>query len=650
MFLRQSFLFASLLAMLPSAHSADAALIPIDSFVREDEYSMPRLSPDGKYLAITMRLPQGDRVVPTIMVYSLPGMKQLSASQLAVNHVPTSYMWVSNTRMVVAVGKQVGTLVKPQLTGEVLGMDFDGGKQEYLYGYNMERKSRHGNRYTDNMGWGSVNGTPRVRNGRFYMSTETTDDDSMLYDVDSLRGERKLLASIKNPNVSFIQQRDGTPRFAVGGDRFKNQAILYLRDDKTDSWNVISGVPETRGLVPFVFNADDTEFLATLSPDGGPSELVRQNLATGKRVSVMKDSIGSIDELIYGARHDFPIAAATSVGIPQVRYLNEESVDAKLHKTLSAKFPGHFVNFINYTDDGSRLLFVARSDREPGAYFLYDRASGKAFPLFAAREQIDPAQMAERRPISFKARDGLELHGYITLPERTDGKLPPLVLMPHGGPHGVSDEWFFDNGAQFLASRGYAVLQVNFRGSGGRGKAFQQSGWRQWGAQIQDDLIDGVKYVTAQRLVDGSRACAYGASFGGYSAMMVTVRAPELFKCAVGFAGVYDLNMLYNDKGGEGKRLNNIFTDFLGTDKAERSQFSPAMHADKIKVPVMLVHGKDDKNVRFEHATVMRQALEKAGNSPEWIAVPDEGHGFYATKNVTAFYQKLEAFLGKHLK
>jgi dipeptidyl aminopeptidase/acylaminoacyl peptidase len=650
MSLRQGVVFASLLASMPAARSADAPLIPIDSFVRQDEYSMPQLSPDGKYLAITMRLPRGDRIAPTIMVYSLPAMTQMSATQLIINHVPVKYTWVSNTRLVISTGVQVGSLEAPKRTGEVLGMDFDGGKQEYLYGWDMDVKSRHGDRYTNNNGWGYLTGIPRVRNGRFYMTTRTTEDDRMLYDVNSMRGERKLLASIKNRYIGFVQQRDGTPRFAVGNDPVKNQDILYRRDDKSDTWNVISGQPAMRGLKPFAFSADDTEFLALLSPDGGPAELVRENLATGKRVSVMKDSIGDINEFVNGVIQDLPIAAGTNIGIPQVRYLDDEAADAKLHKTLSAKFPGHFVDFINYTDDGSRLLFRVRSDREPGAYFLYDRASGKAYPLFSAREQIDPEQMAERRPVSFKARDGLELHGYITLPQRSDGKPPPLVLMPHGGPHGVNDTWFFDDDAQFLASRGYAVLQVNFRGSSGRGQAFEQAGYGQWGAKIQDDLIDGVNYAIAQRLADPGRVCAYGTSFGGYSALMVTVRAPGLFKCAVGYAGVYDLNLYFKDRGGESTLFKNILTDYLGTDKAERSLFSPALHADKVKVPVLLVHGKDDETARFEHAEIMREALKKAGNSPEWMAVPNEGHGFYATKNVTAFYETLEAFLAKHLK
>ncbi len=651
MSLRQSLLFALLLALLPAVHAADSPLIPIDSFVREDEFSMPSLSPDGKYLAITARVPRGNRVVPVIMVYGLPEMKQLSASQLPYNEVPIGYTWVSNTRLIVAKGTEVGSLEAPQATGEVLGMDFDGTKQEYLYGWDMETKSRHRDRYTDNQGWGYVAGTPRERNGRFFMRTRTIKDDSMLYEVDGLNAKRKLLATLPNPTLRYIQQRDGTPRFAVGAEMSKNQQIMYRRDDKTDKWTVVSDKPGMRGLTPLAFSADDTEFLAIYTPDGGPEELVRENLATGKRVSVMKDRTGDIRDFIWGASQDLPFAAGTTIGIPHLRYLNEESVEAKLHQKLLSQFPGHYVDFINYTDDGSRLLFVVRSDREPGSYFLFDRASGKAFPLFSAREQIDPGQMAERRPVSYKARDGLELHGYITLPERSGGKAPPLVVVPHGGPHGPSDQWFYDNHAQFLASRGYAVLQVNFRGSGGRGDAFQESGYRQWGAKIQDDVVDGVKHVIAKGLVDANRVCSFGASFGGYSALMLTVREPELFKCAVGFAGVYDLNLFYKESdASRGSRRKNTYIDYIGTDKAELDRFSPAMQADKIKVPVLLIHGKNDDIAPFEHAKVMREALEKVGRPPEWVAVADEGHGFYATKNRTAFYEKLEEFLGKHLK
>jgi dienelactone hydrolase len=649
--LRSIIAFAAALAALPALHAADLPLVPIASFVPPDQFSTPRLSPDGKHIAITARIPKNDRHITAIMVYSLPTMKEVSASQLLLGEIPLSYTWVSNTRLVVEKGELVGSRDKPRSTGEVISMDLDGTKQEYLYGWQFERNSRHFNRYVDNLGWGYVSDVPRPLSGHFTMTTHTTTDVSMLYNVNAMTGTRSLLTTLNNPAISFVLQRNGKPRFAWGANNTKNEHILYRLDDKSDKWVELDGERAAGSFRPMAFSADDSEFLATVSPNGGPRQLVRENLATGARTTVMKDAVGSIDNFLWGVAQDLPFGASSSVGIPAVSYLNDASEEAKLHKKLSGKLAGHTISFINYTDDGSRLLFSATSDREPGSFFLYERNTGKAYPLFTTRELIDPAQMAERRPIKFNARDGLELHGYLTVPNNTNGKRPPLVLLPHGGPHGVADEWEFDNDAQFLASRGYAVLQVNFRGSGGRGSGFVTSGYRQWGGKIQEDLIDGVKWTIGQGLVDANRVCAYGVSFGAYSAMMVSIRAPELFKCAVGYAGVYDLKLLFQETNArKGTRLYNTYVDYVGTDTAELNRNSPAMLAAQLKQPVMLVHGMDDKIAPYEHAEVMRRALSKEGRNPEFMGVPDEGHGFYGTKNVTAFYEKLEVFLGKYLK
>jgi dipeptidyl aminopeptidase/acylaminoacyl peptidase len=291
-----------------------------------------------------------------------------------------------------------------------------------------------------------------------------------------------------------------------------------------------------------------------------------------------------------------------------------------------------------------------RSDRDPGSYYLFDRTTMKADMLFSAMEAIDPEQMAERRPISFKARDGLELHGFVTMPAHAAGAKLPLVLLPHGGPHGIHDTWHFDDDAQFLASRGYAVLQVNYRGSGGRGVNFQESGYRQWGGKVLDDLEDGTRWLASQGEVDGNRVCAYGASFGAYASLMLAARDSNQFKCAVGYVGIYDLKLLAKP---ENNRQDAVMAatvrKFVGDDKAELDRISPAMLAEKIKAPVLLVHGGNDKIAPVEHAHAMRAALTAAGRPPEWFLAPNERHGFYDTANRTAFYEKLEAFLGKHI-
>lgn len=630
-------------------HAADTR-VPLSAFVLEDQFYNPRLSPDGKYIAVTVRVPSGDQFVPTVTVYSLPDLKIVGVTRLPAFELPLGYVWVSTTRLAIAKGMELGSREKPVATGEVLAMNFDGSKQEYLYGYRMFKGSTRGDRYGDDYGHGSITDVAREKNGHVYLTSHAWEGNhSMLYDIDSQSAIRKLLADLPLPDLGFLLQHNGTPRFGYGMDEDTN-AVLFRRNDATGSWDKLSGDQLGRSFWPRAFSADNSEFIASYSEKGGPEILVRENLGSGVRLTLLQDPHGSIDNVIYGAQRGLPFAANTSVGIPRVRYLDENSDEARLHRTLSGQFPGYYVDFINFTDDGKQLLFSVASDRDPGSYYLYDKVSNKANLLFSTKEAIDPDQMAERRAVSFTARDGLQLFGYLTMPKHADKTKLPLVLIPHGGPHGVSDQWFFDDDAQFLASRGYAVLQVNFRGSGSRGINFEEAGYRQWGAKIQDDLIDGVKWAVAQGEVDATRVCTYGASFGGYSALMLAAREPDMFKCAVGYAGVYDLKlMLTGDRARSNKRTLNWYKKFIGEDKDELDRFSPVTLAGKIKAPVLLVHGKKDKVAPVEHAQLMRAALIKAGRPPEWMVAPTEGHGFYDTANVTAFYEKLEAFLARHI-
>lgn len=650
-------LVLALAAALPSRAAETAAAvpgaIPIDTFVHRDQYSKPRLSPDGKYLAITIRMERGKREVPTICVLELPTLKMLASVQLPVFQVPVNYLWVSSTRLAVAKGLEVGAREAPQLTGEVLAMDFDGGKQTYLYGYDGFKYNVQGARYGDDYGYGEITGVPRPLNSHLMLTSHLWRvDRSQLYAINSGNSIRKLVAELPVRNMDFILQQDGTPRYAHGYDE-QNEPLLYRRDSASGEWTVL---PKDKGgdIYPLAFSADGSEFTATQAVSGGPDILVRQNSASGARTVLVSHPAGSINDYLFGADHGMPLAATTQVGIPQWTYFAPQHPDAQLHKQLSAQFPGNVVDFINFTSDGQQLLFSVRSDRDPGSYYLFDRRTGKADFLLAAMEAIEPEQMAERRPISFKARDGLELHGYITLPRAAAnapaGHKPPLVLMPHGGPFGPFDTWYFDTDAQFLASRGYAVLQVNYRGSGGRGLGFREAGYQKWGTAIQDDLTDGVRWVQSQGLTDPGRSCVYGGSFGGYSALMLAAREGALFRCAVGYAGVYDLQR-YKDQPRENVRQSRDWmSKRVGDDPQELARQSPALLAASIKIPVLLIHGGKDKIAPKEHAFQMRDALTAAGRPPQWLYIDYEGHGFYDTENAAEMYRTLDTFLAKHLK
>jgi dipeptidyl aminopeptidase/acylaminoacyl peptidase len=644
MFLRRALLCTLLLSTQPVFA---APTVPLAAFVHEDEYSNPRLSPDGKHIAITVRVPLNDRFVPVVMMFSLPEMKQVGALRLPVFEVPVDYQWISAKRLVLSKGKEFGSREKPQATGELLAFDLDGTHQEYLFGYQMRNFASRGERYGNDWAFGYVEDVSMKRDGHLFVTSRSWEDKiTQLYDVDGTKSSRSLLAELPVSDLTFILQRNGKPRFAIGADESTN-AVEFRFDDATGKWGRIEKNTGRR-YRPYLFSADDSAFVATYSEHGEPDQLIREDLATGKRAVLFSDPVGSYEAMFDSARQ--PFAAYARVGIPKMHYFDAKDPASVLHQQLSANFPGQHVSFINFSDDGKLLLFGVRSDRDPGSFYLFNRTTMKADLLFSSMEAIDPAKMAERRPISVKTRDGHMLHGFVTMPAHPAGVKVPLVVLPHGGPHGIEDDWFFDEDAQFLASRGYAVLQLNFRGSGGRGVNFLTAGYREWAGKIIDDLDDATKWVIAQGNVDGNRVCAYGASFGAYASMMLAARDSTLYKCAVGYVGAYDLNLLGKPKGNIGdKYLANAFRKYIGDDRAVLDRNSPINLADRIKSPVFLVHGGIDKTTPVEHAEAMRKALIAAGRPPEWFLAPNEGHGFYDTANRTAFYEKLEAFLGKHI-
>jgi dienelactone hydrolase len=649
MHLRSTLLSVCLAACVPTLHAA-APLIPVDAFVEEEQFSHPRLSPDGKHIAINVRMQRGGRTIPTMTVYALPGLQVVSIIALPGFEIPVGFQWITNRRLIVRKGLELGLREKPIATGEVVAVDLDGKNQEYLYGYKGFKQSSRGDRYGDDYGWAQVEHIPHARDGHVFLGTHLWDgNSSQLYDVNTTNAARKLVAEIPVKQMRFVFQNDATARFATGEDD-DNEPVLYRRDDASGQWRLVDRKRLGGVYHPFAFTPDDSAVYVSHSEKGGPNVLLREDMRTGARTTLAEDALGSVGMMMFTPRPAVPFAAVNAVGIPKARYLDETLPDVALHKTLSGLFPDDLVTFINYTDDGKKLLFGVSSDRDPGSYYLYDKASAKADLLFSNMQAIDPDHMAPRLPIAFAARDGLTVTGYLTLPANPSKQRLPMVLMPHGGPFGVTDDWFFDVDAQFLASRGYAVLQVNFRGSGDRGINFEHAGYREWGGKIMDDLIDGVKWANARPDIDPARVCVFGASFGGYAALMLPVRAPSMFKCSVGYAGRYDLASKYDDEGVKGdKQITNFYIKSMGNDPAALAAISPTRLADQIKLPVLLVHGDKDKRTGLGQAEQMRDALTKAGRPPEWMLVKNEGHGFYDSEHRKEFYQRLEAFLGKHI-
>ena len=292
------------------------------------------------------------------------------------------------------------------------------------------------------------------------------------------------------------------------------------------------------------------------------------------------------------------------------------------------------------------MLHVS-SEVNPGEYYLYNNKTKGASFLWANRSWLDPRNLAATEHFTFNTADDLKIHAYVTMPTNLEeGSQAPFVTMIHGGPHGFRDYADFDSEVQLLANRGYAVVQVNFRGSGGYGQDFMQAGYLEWGGAMINDILEGTKVAIEKFSLDATKGCVYGASYGGYAAMMASIRAPEMFRCVIGYVGVYDLNYMFSESDTAEAFGGKAYLErVVGKDKAVLDANSPVNHADKIKAKVMIIHGEKDARVPVINAEAMVKKLTDAGNKPQYLNFSKSGHGVYDEEGRKTLYEALLDFL-----
>lgn len=328
----------------------------------------------------------------------------------------------------------------------------------------------------------------------------------------------------------------------------------------------------------------------------------------------------------------------------------------KLHKRITTEFPDYAYSIADFTDDESKYLIFLQSDKLYGTYYAYDALKDEFKLLYNLMPNLAEKDMAEMRPITFKSRDGITLHGYITLPkEAINGKKVPVIVNPHGGPQGVRDSWGFNPEAQLFASRGYATLQVNFRISGGYGKKFLESGFKQIGRKAMDDVEDGLQYVINQGWVDKDKAAIYGGSHGGYAVLRGLTKTPDLYACGVDYVGVSNLFTFMQTIPPYWapylKILKEIWYDeSIPEEKIIMEEVSPAFQIDKIKKPLFVVQGANDPRVNIDESDQIVKALRAKGVDVPYMVKYDEGHGFAKEENRIDLYKAMMGFYAKHLK
>lgn len=649
---REKFVFLSVYLVLAQAAIA-GPLVPAKDFARKTEFESAKISPNGDYLAVAT--PVGDQT--GLGIIDLKTRKLAGGLHFHRGEHVADYWWVSPSRVVVAIASRAGPLDQPRLTGELYAVNADGSREAYLFGYRGgDQVGTRRKVVTQERAWAfMVDPLPEDPDHALISISPWDRAEKMSFPLIELinvhNGKRKQMGAVPAyAPIDGAVDREGLLRFAYGMDK-KSKYMLFARGKEDKDWKRVEppgGPPESVEL--HRVSRDGSTVFLTSHEANGRGCLREYHFETGRFTELFCHDAGHVGHPVFAFDDSRPIALMYEGGKPGTKFLDATHADAQLLQSLYNGFAGQRVTVTSRTSDGSKLLLFVDSDRNPGDFFLFDRGTKKAEYLISRRGWINPETMQPVEPIQYRTRDGAIVHGYLTAQAGLRTNKSPLVLMPHGGPHGVRDYWAWDDRAQFLASRGYAVLQPNYRGSGGYGEAHEQAGYKKWGTLMQDDLTDAVRWAVAQGIADPGRVCIYGASYGGYAALMSAVREPDLYRCAVAFAGVYDLESQSEDSDIQDSLYGrNYLRKVLGTDEGVLAEQSPVTYIEKLKAPVLIAHGTRDKRVPFSQAERLRKALEKHGKPYEWLEFKGEEHGFYKDENHEVFLNKLVEFLDKHI-
>ncbi len=605
-----------------------APIIPLEDFFKNPERSAFQLSPNGQYLAFLA--PYQNR--KNIFVQRLGSQDAAQRITAVTDRDLSSFFWVNNNQL--------------------LYIRDNGGDENF----HLFAVSKDGHQEKDLTPFEGV---------RVNIIDDLEEDETHLiigmnkripqvfdpYRLNIETGALELLAENPGNITSWITDHEGQLRIAIATDGV-NSSILY-RKTETDEFKVILETNFKQTVYPMYFDFEGKEEVYALSNlNRDKTAVVKMDINTGKELEVIYEHPEvDVSYMSYSRKRKCPTTISYVTWKRSYKFVDQQV--EQLYQRLESELKNVEIVLTSTTKNEDKFIIRTYSDRSLGAYYFYDKEKDELSPIAEVSPWLNEKELAEMKPIEYQSRDGLKIHGYLTLPVGVEAKNLPVVVNPHGGPW-ARDVWTFNPEVQFLANRGYAVLQMNFRGSTGYGRQFWEASFKEWGLKMQDDVSDGVQWLVDQGIADPKRVAIYGGSYGGYATLAGITFTPKLYACAVDYVGVSNLFTFMETIPPYWEPYRKMLHEMVGDPENEQDSIrmratSPVFHVDKIQAPLLIAQGAKDPRVNQAESDQVVEALRARNVDVEYILKENEGHGFQNEENRFEFYGQMEKFLHKHL-
>ena len=602
--------------------------LSMEDFFRNPDKSSFSISPNGLNIAYMKPWEQGDRMM-NIYVKSINSNEEYRLTNASERSI-YGFGWISDERIAYV-------------------QDKGGDENLRIYAVNID-------------GSNEVNLTP-FDNVKSQIIDDLEDDPNFIivglnirnpqvhdaYRLDVHSGELTMLAENPGNISSWMTDNNGVLRIATTSDGV-NTSILYRENEDQDFQSILT-TNFKESVSPLFFTFDNKKLYVSSNRGRDKSAIYTFNLQTAKEDSLIFEHLEVDVYNLMKSRKRQVITGVSYTTDKTYRVFFDEEREI-LQQKIEQKLPNLDVVISSSNKDETKSVVVAYSDKSRGTYYYYDTKEDKLIKLADLSPWLNEKDMASMVPISYQSRDGLTINGYLTLPVGGSGKNLPVVVNPHGGPW-ARDYWGFNPEVQYLANQGYAVFQMNFRGSTGYGREFWELSFKQWGKTMQDDITDGVNWLINEGIADPDRIAIYGASYGGYATLAGLTFTPDLYACGVDYVGVSNLFTFIETIPPYWELYREMLYEMVGhpeEDKDLLTAGSPALNVEKITAPLFIAQGANDPRVKKSESDQMVEALKNQGVEVPYMVKENEGHGFYNEENRFDFYRAMTEFLDKHLK